>query len=143
MQGSNRKRDFSVTDLCRTKSSDSRWSADLRQRIFSTADDEEAMAGILIYTAAPDSEGTLGGRLKAPRRPQSESESTSVPSGISECTLVPTGTSRESLIATMERSLGDNGSALELVLALQHVPEERKALVLMIESALDTLKDRS
>jgi hypothetical protein len=37
-------------------------AASLKERIYSsTLDDEEAMAGILIYTAAPDSEGTLGG----------------------------------------------------------------------------------
>jgi hypothetical protein len=37
-------------------------AASLRERIYSsTPSDEEAMAGILIYTAAPDSEGTLGG----------------------------------------------------------------------------------
>jgi len=37
-------------------------TASLRERIYSsTADDQEPMAGILIYTAAPDSEGTLGG----------------------------------------------------------------------------------
>jgi hypothetical protein len=37
-------------------------AASLRERIYcSTPDDEEPMAGILIYTAAPDSEGTLGG----------------------------------------------------------------------------------
>lgn len=37
-------------------------SASLRERIYSsTPQDEDPMAGILIYTAAPDSEGTLGG----------------------------------------------------------------------------------
>ena len=37
-------------------------AASLRERIYySTPDEEESMAGILIYTAAPDSEGTLGG----------------------------------------------------------------------------------
>ncbi|MGC4048336.1 MAG: DUF1998 domain-containing protein [Paludibaculum sp.] len=37
-------------------------AASLRERIYSsTPDDSEPMAGILIYTAAPDSEGTLGG----------------------------------------------------------------------------------
>jgi hypothetical protein len=37
-------------------------AASLKERIYSsTPDDEEPMAGILIYTAAPDSEGTLGG----------------------------------------------------------------------------------
>jgi Domain of unknown function (DUF1998) len=37
-------------------------TASLRERIYSsTPDDEESMAGILIYTAPPDSEGTLGG----------------------------------------------------------------------------------
>ncbi len=37
-------------------------AASLKERIYSsTANDEEEMAGILIYTAAPDSEGTLGG----------------------------------------------------------------------------------
>jgi len=37
-------------------------AASLRERIYSsTPDEEQAMAGILIYTAAPVSEGTLGG----------------------------------------------------------------------------------
>jgi hypothetical protein len=37
-------------------------AASLRERIYSSAPgDDESMAGILIYTAAPDSEGTLGG----------------------------------------------------------------------------------
>jgi hypothetical protein len=38
-------------------------AASLRERIYSRnpGEDEEEMAGVLIYTAAPDSEGTLGG----------------------------------------------------------------------------------
>jgi hypothetical protein len=38
-------------------------AASLRERIYSKSpqDDNGPMAGILIYTAAPDSEGTLGG----------------------------------------------------------------------------------
>jgi hypothetical protein len=37
-------------------------AASLRERIYSSGPEEgDAMAGILIYTAAPDSEGTLGG----------------------------------------------------------------------------------
>jgi len=38
-------------------------AASIRERIYSQAPDEtrEAMAGVLIYTSAPDSEGTLGG----------------------------------------------------------------------------------
>ncbi len=39
-------------------------SASIRERIYSseaTTDDQPSMAGILIYTSAPDSEGTLGG----------------------------------------------------------------------------------
>jgi hypothetical protein len=37
-------------------------AASLRERIYSAGPEEgDAMAGILIYTAAPDSEGTLGG----------------------------------------------------------------------------------
>ena len=38
-------------------------AASIRERIYSASelDDEGAMAGVLIYTAAPDSEGTLGG----------------------------------------------------------------------------------
>jgi hypothetical protein len=37
-------------------------AASLKERIYSSSPgDEDAMAGILIYTAAPDSEGTLGG----------------------------------------------------------------------------------
>ncbi len=38
-------------------------TASVRERIYSRAanDEREAMAGILLYTAAPDSEGTLGG----------------------------------------------------------------------------------
>jgi MrfA Zn-binding domain len=39
-------------------------AASLKERISSSAPgDEEVMAGMLIYTAAPDSEGTLGGGL--------------------------------------------------------------------------------
>ncbi|MCM1983978.1 DUF1998 domain-containing protein [Lyngbya confervoides] len=37
-------------------------AASLRERIYSsTSDDDIAMGGVLIYTASPDSEGTLGG----------------------------------------------------------------------------------
>ncbi len=38
-------------------------AASIRERIYSRSEDSdnEAMAGILLYTAAPDSEGTLGG----------------------------------------------------------------------------------
>lgn len=38
-------------------------AASLRERIYfrSADDDRGAIAGVLIYTAAPDSEGTLGG----------------------------------------------------------------------------------
>lgn len=38
-------------------------AASIRERIYSANEDEDggAMAGVLIYTAAPDSEGTLGG----------------------------------------------------------------------------------
>jgi hypothetical protein len=37
-------------------------AASIRERIYSCeGSDEEAMAGLLLYTAAPDSEGTLGG----------------------------------------------------------------------------------
>jgi hypothetical protein len=41
-------------------------AASLRERIYSKNPDEEGgpMAGILIYTAAPDSEGTLGGLVR-------------------------------------------------------------------------------
>jgi len=36
-------------------------AASIRERIYSSATGDEPMAGILLYTAAPDSEGTLGG----------------------------------------------------------------------------------
>jgi len=36
-------------------------AASIRERIYSKATGDEPMAGILLYTAAPDSEGTLGG----------------------------------------------------------------------------------
>ena len=40
-------------------------SASLRERIYAQDDDDgESMAGVLIYTAAPDSEGTLGGLVR-------------------------------------------------------------------------------
>ena len=41
-------------------------AASLRERIYSKNPDEDGgpMAGILIYTAAPDSEGTLGGLVR-------------------------------------------------------------------------------
>ena len=47
-------------------------TASIRERIYSRppGGDKEPMAGILLYTAAPDSEGTLGGlvALGEPRR---------------------------------------------------------------------------
>ncbi len=37
-------------------------ASSIRERLYATSpDDEEPMAGVLLYTAAPDSEGTLGG----------------------------------------------------------------------------------
>lgn len=36
-------------------------TASLRERIYSRDDGDDQMSGVLIYTAAPDSEGTLGG----------------------------------------------------------------------------------
>lgn len=36
-------------------------AASIRERIYSTGEDGPPMAGVLLYTAAPDSEGTLGG----------------------------------------------------------------------------------
>jgi PLD-like domain/Domain of unknown function (DUF1998) len=36
-------------------------ASSLRERIYASDDADEPMAGVLIYTAAPDSEGTLGG----------------------------------------------------------------------------------
>jgi hypothetical protein len=38
-------------------------AASIRERIYASdgSDDEPAMSGVLLYTAAPDSEGTLGG----------------------------------------------------------------------------------
>lgn len=45
-------------------------SASLRERLYVSASDDRAMAGVLIYTAAGDSEGTLGGlvRMASPSR---------------------------------------------------------------------------
>ena len=43
-------------------------AASLRERIYSScSEDDIAMAGVLIYTAAPDSEGTLGGLVNLGR----------------------------------------------------------------------------
>jgi hypothetical protein len=44
-------------------------AASLRERIYANGDDAEGplMAGVLIYTAAPDSEGTLGGLVRMGR----------------------------------------------------------------------------
>lgn len=39
-------------------------SASIRERIYASPPDEGDMAGVLIYTAAPDSEGTLGGLVR-------------------------------------------------------------------------------
>lgn len=48
-------------------------AASLRERVYSsTPGDEEQMAGILIYTAAPDSEGTLGGLVRLGETPNLE-----------------------------------------------------------------------
>jgi hypothetical protein len=47
-------------------------AASLRERLYCAeeSDDGEAMAGVLIYTAAPDSEGTLGGLVSLGRPEQ-------------------------------------------------------------------------
>jgi hypothetical protein len=42
-------------------------TASLRERLFVSADPAAPMAGILIYTAAGDSEGTLGGLVRLGR----------------------------------------------------------------------------
>ncbi len=39
-------------------------SASIRERIYASPSDEGDMCGVLIYTAAPDSEGTLGGLVR-------------------------------------------------------------------------------
>ena len=38
--------------------------ASIRERIYALGEEDEEMAGVLIYTAAPDSEGTLGGLVR-------------------------------------------------------------------------------
>lgn len=38
--------------------------ASIRERVYSAAEDEGDMHGVLVYTAAPDSEGTLGGLVR-------------------------------------------------------------------------------
>lgn len=44
-------------------------STSIRERLYaSIGEDEESMAGVLIYTAAPDSEGTLGGLVRLGER---------------------------------------------------------------------------
>jgi len=43
--------------------------AALRERIYADVGDEGAMAGVLVYTAAPDSEGTLGGLVDIASKP--------------------------------------------------------------------------
>lgn len=42
-------------------------SASLRERIYSSPDPREPMAGILVYTATSDSEGSLGGLVEMGR----------------------------------------------------------------------------
>jgi hypothetical protein len=41
--------------------------ASIRERIYASPDADEPMAGMLVYTAAPDSEGTLGGLVRLGR----------------------------------------------------------------------------
>lgn len=46
-------------------------ASSIRERIYAaTGPDEESMAGVLLYTAAPDSEGTLGGLVALGERDQ-------------------------------------------------------------------------
>lgn len=47
-------------------------SASLRERIFASSNEKEPMAGILIYTAAGDSEGTMGGLVRMGKHPYLE-----------------------------------------------------------------------
>ena len=42
-------------------------AASIRERIYASRDGNADMAGVLIYTAAPDSEGTLGGLVNLGR----------------------------------------------------------------------------
>jgi hypothetical protein len=39
-------------------------AASIRERIYSDADSKDPMAGVLLYTAAADSDGTLGGLVE-------------------------------------------------------------------------------
>lgn len=39
-------------------------AASIRERIYASSDGDTPMAGVLLYTAAPDSDGTLGGLIE-------------------------------------------------------------------------------
>jgi Domain of unknown function (DUF1998) len=66
-------------------------TASIRERIFSAAlnDDDGPMAGILLYTAAPDSEGTLGGLVRLGQPDQLERHIASALERLSFCSSDP------------------------------------------------------
>ncbi len=65
--------------------------ASIRERIYSASDDPKGpMAGILLYTAAPDSEGTLGGLVEMGRTENFEALMYDLFNGMSFCSNDPT-----------------------------------------------------
>lgn len=64
--------------------------ASIRERIYSASDDPKGpMAGILLYTAAPDSEGTLGGLVEMGRTENFEALMFEIFNGLSFCSNDP------------------------------------------------------
>ena len=39
-------------------------AASIRERVYASSDTDSPMAGVIVYTAAPDSDGTLGGLVE-------------------------------------------------------------------------------
>lgn len=64
-------------------------SASLRERLYASRDDSRSMAGLLIYTAAGDSEGTMGGLVRMARPERLKSVFSAALSGAHWCSTDP------------------------------------------------------
>ena len=97
-------------------------TASLRERLFISADQMAPMAGILIYTAAGDSEGTLGGLVRLGRPDRLESLILRALSRVSWCSADP----------VCSENLGGQGSRMANLAACH-------ACILLPETSCETI----
>ena len=97
-------------------------TSSLKERLFISADDKAPMAGILIYTSAGDSEGTLGGLVRLGRRENLETLILKALSRASWCSADP----------VCSENLGGQGSQMANLAACH-------ACILLPETSCETI----